>query len=357
MRPRIALVYNQPEASRYSNRGEEAAVVGVMDAVHAVERALRELGHELVLLPLTPPVEEIKPKLAGLEVKLIFNLFEGLCGEPETEALIPEACEQLDIAYTGCPAPVLRLGLDKARAKALLKSSGVRTPDYQVLDPATVSAFRMRFPCIVKPRAEDASHGVSEASVVHDMVGMARQVEVISQAYGGNALVEEYVDGREFNATGMGNRDCLVLPASEIVFSLPEGLPRILSFDAKWQEDSPYFVGTRAVCPADITGVERKQIVQTVTKVYRLFGCRGYARVDMRMDRAGKINVIEINPNPDISPGTGAARQADALGWTYAQFIDRIVQLAMERHGGFSDPAPDDGRGQSGDYACSAEHP
>jgi len=356
MRARIALVYNQPETDCYANPHDEAAVVAVLEAVHAVEQALLELGYDFVLVPFAPPVEEIKPKLAALQVQVVFNLFEGFYGAPETEALIPEACEQLDIAYTGCPAPVLRLGLDKARAKALLKSAGVRTPDFQVLDPATLGTFHLNFPCIVKPRADDASNGISETSVVHDLAGLTRQVEFVSKAFGGDALVEEYVDGREFNAAGMGNRDCLVLPASEIVFSLPEGLPRILSFDAKWQEDSAYFVGTRAVCPADITTAERKQIVQTVTKVYRLFGCRGYARVDMRMDKTGKINVIEVNPNPDISPGNGAARQAEAFGLTYAQFIDRIVRLAMERHGGFSDLAPDDGRGQSGDYAPSAEH-
>ncbi|MDD5190998.1 MAG: ATP-grasp domain-containing protein, partial [Dehalococcoidales bacterium] len=265
--------------------------------------------------------------------------------------------DQLKIPYTGCPSSVLMLALDKARAKALLKSAGVRTPDFQVLDPNTMGEFRLIYPCIVKPRAEDASHGLSAESVVNDFAALKRQVEKISAAYGGDALVEEFVDGREFNASGFGNRRPVVLPISEMEFHLPDNLPKVLTYDAKWNEDSPYFHATKAVCPANITPTQRRTIATVVLKVFRLFGCRAYARVDMRMDFDGKIHVIEVNPNPDISPGTGAARQSAAAGMSYTEFIGKIVQFAMEQNDeSNSHPSPAPG-GQTGGDTHSPEHP
>jgi len=329
---RIAIVHNKPDVSRYSAMGEEPAVVGVLDAVSAVEKAIRELNHEVVILPLSPPETEIKNQVVALKADLIFNLFEGFDGRPETEALVPEIAGQLHIPYTGCTSSVLMLALDKARAKSVLKSAGVRTPDFQVLDPKTIDDFRLIYPCIVKPRAEDASHGLTAESVVNDFESLKRQVAKISAAYGGDALVEEFVDGREFNASGFGNRRPVVLPISEMEFHLPDNLPRVLTFDAKWNEDSPYFHATKAVCPANITPTQRRAIATVVLKVFRLFGCRAYARVDMRMDSDGKIHVIEVNPNPDISPGTGAARQSAAAGMSYTEFIGKIIQFAWEQN-------------------------
>ncbi|HEX9896654.1 MAG TPA: ATP-grasp domain-containing protein [Dehalococcoidales bacterium] len=331
MGPRVAIVYNNPETSRFGAMDEAIAVLGVLDAVYAVEKALNELDYEVVLLPLSPPAEEIKTKIASLNANLIFNLFEGFDDCSETEALVPEAAEELGIPYTGCPGDTLRLALDKAKAKTILKAASIRTPDFQVLTPATVSEFKLNFPCIVKPRSEDASHGLSEASVVTDEAALRRQVELVSRAFGGDALVEEFIDGREFNSTGMGNSNPTVLPISEIEYYLPENMPRILTFAAKWEENTEYFKGTKPVCPGHITAAQKRAIRQTVMKTFVLFGCRGYARIDLRMDSKGNFHVIEINPNPDITPGNGTARHAEATGMKYTEFIDKIIQLALER--------------------------
>ena len=328
---RVVIVYNKPEVSRYSSRGEDTAVLGVLESVEAVSKSLIELKHDTVLLPLSPPAEDIRSLLSATNADLLFNLFEGFCGFPETEALVPEIAEEIKIPYTGCPGSVLRLALDKARAKMLLKSAGIRTPSGQVLNPDNIAGFNLVYPCIVKPRAEDASHGLSDLSVVDDFASLKRQVITISNAYGGEALVEEFVGGREFNATVMGNTTYTALPPSEIVYTLPEGMPKLLTFAAKWEVGSVYYLNTQLTCPAKITPAEKRAITQTITKVYQLFGCKGYARVDMRLDKDGKVNVIEVNPNPDISPGTGAARQADAAGMTYSEFMNKIIQFAFER--------------------------
>jgi len=143
--------------------------------------------------------------------------------------------------------------------------------------------------------------------------------------------VEKFIDGREFNTTVLGNSQDTVLPISEIAYSLPSGTPRILTFAAKWEPASQYYQGTKVVCPAKINAEEQECVSGTALAAFRLLGCRGYARVDMRMDKEGRLNVIEINPNPDISPDAGAARQAETADMTYTRFIDRIVQLALEK--------------------------
>ena len=189
----------------------------------------------------------------------------------------------------------------------------------------------MEFPCIVKPVAEDASHGLNEDSLVRDLEGLHRQVQHVSELFGGQALVEEFMEGREFNATVMGNTDFTVLPISEITYNLPPDKPRILTFAAKWELNSLYYKSTPVVCPAKIDDQLKNEIARTSLSAFQTVGCRGYARVDMRLDKNGTVNVIEVNPNPDISPNTGAARQAKAAGLTYSQFIDKIIALAKER--------------------------
>jgi D-alanine-D-alanine ligase len=328
---RIAIVYNEPQQSRYDEMAEEKSVLGVLEAVDAVQQALLELDFDITVIPLVPPLGQVETELGNLNTDLVFNLFEGFCDYPDTEAVIPEILSKMGIPFTGCPAPVLRLALDKARTKQILTAAGIKTPDFQLLNPKTLRIFELGYPCIVQPRCDDASNGLSAESVVHDFCALERQVGMICDFYGGDALVAKFLPGREFNATVMGNSEFTVLPTSEIVYSLPPGMPEILTFAAKWEDDSPYFEGTKPVCPAEIEGEQQQHIVETVTAAYRLLGCRGYARVDMRLDEVGELNVIEVNPNPDISPGTGAARQAAAAGMTYTQFIGKIVQLALDR--------------------------
>jgi D-alanine-D-alanine ligase len=352
--PRITIVYNEPNPSRYDRANERKAVFGVLEAVEAVRASVNELGHEAALLPLVPPFEAAREKLASLDVRLVFNLFEGFCGEPETEALVPAALSELGIPFTGCHAPVLRLALDKVEVKKLLQAAAIPTPDFQLLHPENLSTFRLDYPCIVKPRAEDASHGITEDSVVNDFASLARQVEKIAGSYNSSALVEKFVGGREFNATVMGNSDCTVLPVSEIAYTLSPGMPRILSFEAKWEEDSIYYKGTQVVCPAEVGPAQSEYIAGMALAAYKLLGCCGYARVDMRLDEAGKLNVMEVNPNPDISPGAGAARQALAAGMNYTQFIDKIIKLAREKNDYGRRHTPHGCRGQTGANANTA---
>jgi D-alanine-D-alanine ligase len=356
MPKKIAIVYNQPEHSRYDTTGEMKAVVGVLDSVKAVNKALHELGYTVTRLPLALPMPEAETRLRHLNADIVFNLFEGFCGYPETEALVPETLSELGIPYTGCQGNIIKLALDKARLKQFLQEVGVPTAMGQILTPQTLDYFRLDFPCIVKPANEDASHGLTGDSVVNDLKALEKQVNLISASYGGRALVEKFLDGREYSATVMGKTEFFVLPVSEMVYSLPPGVSRILTFEAKWEPDSLYFKGTNTICPAQIDAEEREKIAKTALTVFKLTGCRGYARVDMRADSQGVINVLEVNPNPDISPGTGVARQSTAAGMTYTEFIGKIIQLALENESDDNQHTSHAGEGQARPDADSKEY-
>lgn len=329
MERRVTIIYSEPVTSRYDEVGEAEAEKSILDAVTAVRQALDACGLKVGLLPLAPPWEKAVQTLGHLDSDVVFNLFEGFPGEPETEALLPEYLEGIGLPFTGCPAKALKLCLDKARTKAILKASGISTPDYQIISPQALHSFGLGYPCIVKPPAEDASHGITETSVVNDFRSLEREVVRISAIYG-RALVEKFLGGREFNVTVLDGDGGLVLPVSEIGYSLPPYLPKILTFAAKWEPESDYYGGTQVNCPAGLTSEEEKEIRALSLLVFKQLGLRGYARLDMRMDEEGHVHVLEVNPNPDISPDAGVARQVIAAGMSYNEFIKKVVRLALE---------------------------
>lgn len=328
---KVGLIYNEPIPDRYDIMGEAEAISDVLEEVKAVEAALSELGYQVVKKGLVPPLEEVCRLVQSLEVDVYFNLFEGFAGRPETEAMVAGMLAVTGRPYTGSSPSTLSLALDKIKTKELLMAAGVKTPPYQLMRTGEADCLELDFPCIVKPVGEDASHGLTAESVVTDREGLACQLEKICVSYGGTALVEEFISGRELSATIMGNHSPQVLSVSEIIYNLPPGLPPLLTFGAKWTLDDVYFLHTDPACPAQIEQALWDHIAETAVKAYCLTGCHGYARVDMRLGADGKSYVLEVNPNPDISYTAGAARQAAAVGLNYAQFIDKIIALAMNK--------------------------
>jgi D-alanine-D-alanine ligase len=192
---RVAVIYNEPQPDRYHDMGEAKAEQGVMDEVRAVHEALMELGYVALLVPLCPPLSNVRTTIESLDSDVIFNLFEGFDGSPDTEPKVAKMLEETGIAFTGCPASTLELALDKARTKALLEKTGIKTPGYQILAPENLSTFHLSFPCIIKPLSEDASHGLSEDSVVWNLPALEKQIRKICKLFGGQALVEEFLEG------------------------------------------------------------------------------------------------------------------------------------------------------------------
>jgi D-alanine-D-alanine ligase len=185
----------------------------------------------------------------------------------------------------------------------------------------------------VKPLHEDGSLGISKESVVYEEPALRKRVEYIVRTYHQPALVEEFIDGRELNVSLFErNGEVEILPISEIDYSeFPIDVPRICGYEAKWVPESLEYQKSKPLCPAPLDPSLRRAVEEIATRVYTLFGCRDYGRVDFRVSPENRLHVIDVNPNPDISPQSGMSRALKARGMTYTEFVEGLLEKALER--------------------------
>jgi D-alanine-D-alanine ligase len=317
-RQRVAVIADQVAETQ---EHLEAAAPG---GLAAVCEALAALGYEPVVVPFAGEASSWLETIRGSGFDLVFNLCEGLAGQGADEALPASAVELLGLPLTGAHAFTLSLCFRKDLVNAHLRAHGIAVPDWTVARAGEPVAWT-RYPAIVKPAAEDASLGIDAASVVHDAGELAAACARGHQSWE-RLLVQRFVDGREINLAVVGER---VLPHSEIVWTLPDGLPRVVTYAAKWEAGSVYDRGT----VPRLLGPEEARLSARLTRLARRVWAAvegvGYARVDVRLDARGRAYVIDVNPNPDLSPGAGLARQAAGAGWSYVDLVREIALLAF----------------------------
>ncbi|MBI5369096.1 MAG: D-alanine--D-alanine ligase [Planctomycetes bacterium] len=331
---RIALAYDASVVPAQNGEAhDEIARGAVVDVAQAIGAALAGLGHDVVKVGIDFDLGATVARLRAAAPDVVFNLCESLSDISAHEIGVAAVFDILGIPYTGSGPVALSLALHKARTKEILAYHGVRTAKHLVLESADFAwEDTIDFPIIVKPAHEDASVGISADSVVADLDALRARVEYVVKTYAQPALVETYIAGRELNVAVVGNDPPEVLPISEIDFSsLPKGQPKIVSYKAKWLEDSPEYKGTAPICPAKLEFEVEARVRATALKAYKLVGCRDYARVDMRLSRGKVPYVLEVNPNPDLSPDAGLPRAARVRGWEYPELVQRIVDFARAR--------------------------
>jgi D-alanine-D-alanine ligase len=318
--------------------GEPASVdlseIGVVAEMDDIKEALTAIGYRTVILNVDSNVLRLIDFLKEEKPDLIFNLVECVDNESIQEMNVASLYELLKIPYTGANPLTLGIALNKPRVKEILSYHGIKTPKFQVFQPADKIILNdgLRFPLMVKPSREDASVGIDDDSVVYTQSDLKKRVRFVCEEFDQAALVEQYVEGRELNVAIIGNGSPTVLPISEIDFSgLTAGMHKIVSYAAKWMYGTIAFVGTNGVCPAQITPAAEARIKEIALQCYRIIGCRDYARIDFRLAKDGIPYVLEVNPNPDISDDAGFARSARAYGYTFPQVIGKIVESALER--------------------------
>lgn len=327
---KVGIAYNayEPVCSKSKERLSEESVEQM---AHEVGDAVTALGYSAIFFPLKKSFMGFLKRLSQFKVDVIVNLCEGFCGRPQYEANVAGVFELVRIPFTGNTSKTLGLCQNKNRTKAILKSFGLPTAKSKLMTSADY-VLNLAFPLIVKPNSEDASLGIYPKSVVFDQKNLSRQIKKILRKYKQPALVEEYIEGREFNISLLDGDRMEALPVSEIDFSrLPEGMPRICSYEAKWFEDHILFNSTPPICPAPISSSLRSKLQQTALAAAKVMGCRDYSRVDLRMDENGRLYVLEVNPNPDISLNAGYARALAAAGIGYKDFWKRMIENALRR--------------------------
>ena len=330
------ILYNLLERLQKGEEKDILAEEAILEEIGAVGNAVRTLGHQCFVVAIHDEILTVIHWLKEIRPDVVFNLCESVYGNSCWEMNIPALLDLFQIPYTGSSPLTLGLCQDKGKVKDILQSQGIMTPRYKIFDQGVGSIKGNIFPIIVKPLHEDGSLGISKESVVFDDEALVRQIRYVVEKYHQPALVEEFVDGRELNV-GLLETDGKIeaLPISEIDYSeFPEGVPKICGYEAKWVTDSIEYKKSKPICPAPLDWVVKKRVEHIAVKVFKLFGCRDYARVDLRIDREGKIYVLEVNPNPDISPQSGMTRAIKVQGITYEEFIGALLERSLQRKDG-----------------------
>ncbi len=301
--------------------------------IDSIKKILSKKYSSVETLPINSDVRSAIKKITLYSPDAIFNFVESIEGNSNYESYIAGVFDLLRIQYTGNSAITLGNCLVKSRTKQILQSHGVRTPLHflaQVNQFPSKNEFKLKFPVILKLAREDASIGISEFSVVRNLEEMNQRLAYLFNSFNQEVIIEEYIDGRELNVAILGNE---ILPISEITFdTLPDGLPKIVTYEAKWSEESVYFKSTIPKCPAQLDSQLEQKIKQMAYSAYDAMECRDYARVDIRLNSKNVPYVIEVNPNPDISPDTGFVRSAKAAGISYDELLYRISTFALKRN-------------------------
>ncbi len=324
----VLLLYNIDPA--WEPAEQEEAVTATQELIDA----LRQVGH-----PVTPvQVNDtdlrrfLSPYDPGRYV--VLNWCEALPGIAHSDALAAETLEQMGYAYSGSTPPVLRLSGNKEKVKEALLRAGVPTPRGCVCTPDR-SAPWDRFPAIVKPLREHCSIGITPESVVLDRDTLLERIRFVTDTYDQPALVEEFIDGREFRVTLWGNDEVEILPPVEMEFSaFSDVRERLCSWDAKFTPGSRHYTEIRTVAPAPLSEEELRLLAEVSRAAYRAMGIRDYARFDFRL-RDGVFYLLDPNPNPDISSDASLALTAELAGYSYGRMGSRLIRLAAERHPAF----------------------
>jgi D-alanine-D-alanine ligase len=297
----------------------------------AVRSALRRLGWRTEDLEVTLDLAALSAELRRVSPRLVFNLVEALEGKGRLIALIPNLLESLGIPFSGAATEAIFLSSNKLLAKTVLCNGGIRTLPWCTASRVSEGgAPPFPPPYIVKQVWEHASLGMDDGAV-------AMSVEALRARCGRDeeAFVEPYIEGREFNISvlgGTGNpREPQALPPAEIEFiEYPEGKPKVVSYNAKWIEGSFEFDHTpRTFEFSEADGPFLGELRKISLECWRLFGLRGYARVDFRVDRSGTPFVLEVNANPCISPDSGFISAAAQAGLNMDEVVRRIVSDTM----------------------------
>lgn len=322
----IALIY-----SRYEDLVEEATklnphgAVQMKDTVMAIAEGLEASGHKVTKIEATNALLNTIHDIETPDV--IFNLSAGITNK-RSQANIVGMLEMTGIPFVGSGLSTHVLGLHKEITKILLRENGVRTARSQLFtDGEEEIREDFVFPVIVKPEHEGSSVGITDSSKVNSKEELRDVVKEKMEIYNQVILVEEFLPGREFTMGVMGNLELEVLPIKEYLFE-EDGEFQYLTVEAKADDLVPSKI------PADIPDELKEEMEEMAKKAFRALRCQDLARIDFRLDREGKPNVIELNTLPGMQKGySDFPTTAEAAGYSYEELLNKLVNFALSPRG------------------------
>ena len=299
--------------------------------ISTLEGAITAEGHTVINTPIRE--DNLASVLTSFDPQshIVFNWCESIPGVPKSEPNVVRTLEQMNFVYTGSGTATIERSWNKPEIKDILHKGKVPTPIWSVFKNEEYSEWNC-YPAIVKPALEHCSYGLTHESVVSTEDELKKRIRFVLDKFKGPALVEDFIDGREFHVPVWGNGSIEMLPPIEMDFSVCCDIhERLCTYDSKFKEDSQDFQKIGIILKPDITRKEYMALEKIVKKAYLLTGCRDYARLDIRL-RDGIFYVIDVNPNPDIGAETSMAYAAGEKGYSYGALLSRLIHLAFHRH-------------------------
>ena len=296
-----------------------------------VAETLRTMGHEVRQLGVEDDLGPIRRDIADWRPHIVFNLLESFHGIGVFDQNVVSFLELMRVPYTGCNPRGLMLARDKALSKTLLASHRIPVPDFIVvrIGRKVRRPKRLTFPLIVKSLTQEASIGISRASVVEDDARLVERVRFVHESIGTDAIVERFIDGREMYVGIVGNERLEVFPVWELRWdTLPEDGRLIMTDRAKWSPNYQKKYGVMTG-PADLPPEHALRLQHLCKRAYRALDLSGYARLDLRMDATGRAFVLEANPNPQLAFGEDFAESAEHGGLQYEQLLQKIINYGL----------------------------
>ncbi len=328
----IAIVYNAYTEGTPELPEDRAGTQDLRTMIRLVARTLRRRGHPVTVLPLAHDLFAFQRKLRRLRPDVVFNLYDDVVHGALYDMRVAALVRMMGFPMTGCPALALGLTRYKYMTASILAGAGVPIPpNTTILDSgAAVDQHPWQFPLIVQASQEHGGVGLDRYSIVTTKKALRLKVREVIRTYKQPALAQRFLPGREFNVGIIGGNRLRVLPLAEVDYSrLPTDIPPIMSYAAKWLDNTPEYQNTRVICPADVEPEQARRIEQVALQAFRAVGGRGYGRVDVRCDEEGNPYVLEVNCNPCLDEGMGLARSA-AAGISWPELLELIVRAALE---------------------------
>lgn len=297
-----------------------------------VVTTLRGMGHEVKPLGVRNDLGVIRNAIEEWKPHIAFNLLEEFDGVAVYDQNVVSYLELLRVPYTGCNPRGLMLAHDKALCKKILSYHRIHTPEFAVfpIGGAVKRPKRLSFPLIIKSVSEEASLGISQASIVEDDEKLRERVAFIHNSVGTGALVEQFIEGRELYVGVLGNRRLQVLPVWELILDkMPEEAKRIATERVKWSSKYQKKYGITSREAQNLPEGAAEKIQHLAKRIYRTLGLSGYARIDFRMDQNGKVSVLEANPNPQIAHDEDFSDSAEKAGLSYGALLQRVLNLGL----------------------------
>jgi D-alanine-D-alanine ligase len=297
-----------------------------------VVTTLRKLGHDVRPLGVKSDLGVIRAAIEDWHPHIAFNLLEEFDGLAVYDQNVVSYLELLRVPYTGCNPRGLMLARDKVLAKKLFSFHRIPFPEF-IVTPQARTVKRpvwLSFPLIVKSVSEEASLGISQASIVEDDEKLKERVAFIHDSVGTGALIERYIEGRELYVGVLGNGQLQVLPVWELKLDkLPEDARKIATERVKWSRKYQDKYGITSENAKNLPAGKAEQIQHLAKRVYRALGLSGYARIDLRMDAEGGLYVLEANPNPQIARNEDFADSAESAGYAYEDLLQELLNAGL----------------------------